>query len=33
VGWFSHQGPVNLGWVMLAFTACAVLAQALLRRR
>jgi len=32
VGWFSHQGPVNLGWVMLGFTACAALAQARLRR-
>jgi DHA1 family bicyclomycin/chloramphenicol resistance-like MFS transporter len=33
VGWFDHRGPVNLGGVMLVFTACAVLAQVLLRRR
>jgi DHA1 family bicyclomycin/chloramphenicol resistance-like MFS transporter len=30
VGLMPHQGPVNLGLVMLAFTACGVLAQVLL---
>jgi DHA1 family bicyclomycin/chloramphenicol resistance-like MFS transporter len=33
VGWFTHQGPVNLGWLMLAFTLAAIGAQTLLFRR
>ncbi len=33
VGWFSHQGPVNLAGLMLFFTAMAVGAQVLLFRR
>ncbi len=33
VGLVSHDGAVNLGWLMLAFTAGAVLAQAALFRR
>ena len=33
VGLVSHQGAVNLGWLMLAFTLCSALAFALLQRR
>ena len=33
VGWFSHQGPVNLAGLMLFFTALAALAQVMLFRR
>lgn len=33
VGWVSHQGPVNLGWLMLGFTLMAVAAQAVVNRR
>lgn len=33
VGWFSHQGPVNLAALMLCFTALAAWAQLLLFRR
>jgi len=33
VGLFSHDGAVNLGWLMLGFTLCAVAAQGLLQRR
>ncbi len=32
VGWFSHQGPVNLAGLMLFFTALAVCAQVMLFR-
>lgn len=32
VGWFSHDGAVHLGWLMLAFSAAGALAQALLPR-
>ena len=33
VGWFTHEGPVNLGWVMLAYTLCALVAQWAMFRR
>lgn len=33
VGWVSHQGPVNLAWLMLGFTLLAVTAQAVVNRR
>lgn len=32
VGLFSHDGAVNLGWLMLGLAGCAALAQVLLRR-
>lgn len=32
VGLVGHDGPLNLGWQMLAYTACAVVALALLLR-
>jgi MFS transporter, DHA1 family, multidrug resistance protein len=32
VGLFTHEGAVNLGWLMLGFTGCAVIAQRLLHR-
>lgn len=33
VGWFGHQGPVNLALLMLTFTALAMWAQVMLFRR
>jgi DHA1 family bicyclomycin/chloramphenicol resistance-like MFS transporter len=33
VGWVTHEGQVNLGWLMLAFALCAAVAQAVLHRR
>jgi DHA1 family bicyclomycin/chloramphenicol resistance-like MFS transporter len=33
VGLVPHEGAVNLGWMMLAFTLLAVAAQWGLRRR
>jgi DHA1 family bicyclomycin/chloramphenicol resistance-like MFS transporter len=33
VGLFEHHGAATLGWLMLGFTACAALAQALLHLR
>lgn len=33
VGWVRHDGPVNLGLLMLGFTLCAIGAQAALHRR
>ena len=32
VGWVPHDGPVALGFLMLAFTLCAIAAQALIPR-
>lgn len=32
VGLFTHEGAVNLGWVMLAFAGCGALAQVFLHR-
>jgi MFS transporter, DHA1 family, multidrug resistance protein len=32
VGWVRHDGQVNLGWVMLAITLCALAAQGLMGR-
>ena len=32
VGIVSHEGAVNLGWVMLAFAGCGALAQVYLHR-
>ncbi len=32
VGWMRHDGQVNLGWVMLGFTLCAVAAQGVMGR-
>ena len=32
VGWVRHDGPVNLGLLMMGFTLCAIAAQAVLHR-
>jgi len=32
VGWVPHDGPVPLGLLMLAFTVCAITAQAFIPR-
>jgi DHA1 family bicyclomycin/chloramphenicol resistance-like MFS transporter len=32
VGWVRHDGPVNLGLLMMGFTLCAIAAQAALLR-